>query len=980
MGGARFGRSMGGSARACAALVLALAAGCDVASSAPDAAVAEDVRAEADAATDAVATDAATDANDAPEVRTDSGPNDVLVDAPEASAPSTDAPSTDAPSTDAPSTDAPSTDAGFLTDVVDDVRFEPIAAPVTEAIACLAGGWCFENPRPTSITLRALSVASPTRAWTVGDAGAIWRWEGRSWQPTASGVATRVTGVWDSGTTVDAWATSDSGVLRWDGARWNVALPAPTGEYVAVWGSTPSNVWVAGRSVQHWDGERWTAVATPVTGELRALHGTGADNVWAVGAGNLVLRWDGAAWRDRSLTGSAPTTVTGVWSAGAADTYVTTADGFVRRWRGAGWTALYTPSSGGWVVNAIWGTSPVDLWATGLTAYGVPFVTHWDGTRWLDAFVEGDEPLLAIGGSGPNDAWTVGRRSLRVRWDGSRWRNPFAPARGSAAHFVSVHASAPDNAWAVAPHAAWRWDGTSWAMIPIPVDLAGEASSVWTAGPSDTFIACNRGGALLRWDGTSFRRLGAPVTGTAALWGTSPSNVWVVGGMGSVARWDGALIRAVVSPTRSDLGSVWGVSPTEVWAAGADGTVIRWDGLTWRTQTTGATGSLRRLAGTGRDDLWAVGGAQSAGVALRSRSAGTLWEDASGGVRDAFLDVLATAPAEAVVTVARPWGVGSELRRWNGSAWARLPLGTTATLRRLGGSGDDLFAAGDRGALWRRRDGVWSEVPKASRGSLTRVVDAGAAGRWAAGRDVLRWDGAQWRGGGEAIEGFLDLGGLVVFSATDAWALRDSSLGVRRWDGLTWTHQEGTEGMQLRDLWGARTDDLWVVGGFGDSLHWDGARFSRVTGLSSMSFVAVTGTAADDVWAYGNDLAHWNGSAWTSERDLCSAPIGALVARARDDVWAAAPGCLERWDGARWSYVTPGVTFVTVGGMVVNSSRDIWIVGTDQFRASIKHFDGTSWRETIPGLEIVLRSIARDATGRLWAVGDGGTILTHAPE
>lgn len=861
---------------------------------------------------------------------------------------------------------------------VEEVRLAPPEVVTREGIACLPGGWCFENPLPTSIALRAVSAVSPSDAWAAGDAGAIWHWDGRVWQPTASGVPTRITGIWAAGP-ADVWATTAAGVLRWDGSRWGTALASTTADgYVAVWGSSRADVWVAGRFLQHWDGLRWTAVASPAATRVAALHGTAPDNVWAAGASRALWRWDGARWLDHSLPGSGTAAVVAVWSAGVADTFAATADGYVRRWNGSAWIASFTPISAGWSVHALWGTAPDAVWATGVSDNGALFVMRWDGARWREVFVEGDEALLALGGSGAGDVWAVGLRSQRVRWDGARWRNSFAQARGSGADFVSVHASARDNLWAISGTTAWRWDGVGWAQIRIPVALAGQATAVWTAGPTETFITCNRDGPLLRWDGTEFRALGSAIRGAAAVWGTGRDNVWLVGAAGEVARWDGATLRAQATPAREDLLTVWGTSPTDVWAAGASGRVVHWDGIAWRAQTSGTAQALRRVGGTGRSDLWAVGGGTSGGVALRSSTGGSSWEDASAGAGASYLDVLGLSPGEALVTLAQPSNAGTELRRWNGLTWSRLALGTTANLRQLGGGADDLLAAGDRGALWRRQAGVWSEVPKTSRGVVTRIVDAGAAGRWAAGRDVLRWDGARWRGGGDATAYGSGARGIAVFSASDVWAVEDFARGVKRWDGITWTRQPGTESLQLRDIWGARPDDLWVVGGFGESLHWDGRAFARVAALATWSFTRVTGTAADDVWGYGLTVAHWNGAAWSEVRAPC--PGAVLAARARDDVWVAGDGCFSRWDGARWAFVSPAPSFSELTDLLVLGDRDVWAVGVENSHASIKHYDGSSWTETVPHLEVDLRAITRDATGRLWVGGGGGTILTRAPE
>src|SRR5215468_11175954 len=52
---------------------------------------------------------------------------------------------------------------------------------------------------------------------------------------------------------------------------------------------------------------------------------------------------------------------------------------------------------------------------------------------------------------------------------------------------------------------------------------------------------------------------------------------------------------------------VWGTSATNVWVVGASGMILHWNGTGWAEVDSGTTGDLRSISGTSVSDAWAVG-------------------------------------------------------------------------------------------------------------------------------------------------------------------------------------------------------------------------------------------------------------------------------------------------------------------------------------------------------------------------------------
>ena len=62
------------------------------------------------------------------------------------------------------------------------------------------------------------------------------------------------------------------------------------------------------------------------------------------------------------------------------------------------------------------------------------------------------------------------------------------------------------------------------------------------------------------------------------IWGTSSSNVFVVGSSGIILLYDGNAWSSMPAGMTTDLLSVWGSSPSDVFAVGANGTILHYSG------------------------------------------------------------------------------------------------------------------------------------------------------------------------------------------------------------------------------------------------------------------------------------------------------------------------------------------------------------------------------------------------------------------
>jgi hypothetical protein len=203
------------------------------------------------------------------------------------------------------------------------------------------------NPGPSGSILQSVAVTSARNAWAVGETGGektvILRWNGTAWKQVPSpspgpqgdflyGVtATSATSAWAVGTAHTGAVTSTL-ILHWNGKTWTrVASPSPGPEGSTLYGlsaSSPASAWAVGYTavysegwktlIEHWNGKTWKQVPSPdpVTVSsskltwniLQSVSAVSAGSAWAVGysevaltgSKDMILRWNGTAWKQVS--------------------------------------------------------------------------------------------------------------------------------------------------------------------------------------------------------------------------------------------------------------------------------------------------------------------------------------------------------------------------------------------------------------------------------------------------------------------------------------------------------------------------------------------------------------------------------------------------------------------------------------------------------------------------------------------------------
>jgi hypothetical protein len=248
----------------------------------------------------------------------------------------------------------------------------------------------------------------------------------------------------------------------------------------------------------------------------------------------------------------------------------------------------------------------------------------------------------------------------------------------------------------------------------------------------------------------------------------------------------------------------------------------------------------------------------------------------------------------------------------------------------------------------------------------------------------------------------------AAIADNDIWAVGSA---VEHFDGKSWSvvPTPSIPNSGLFGVSGVASNDVWAVGSNnGESLieHWNGTNWrvvaSPTLGGPENTLNSVAAVSSNNVWAVGRTMGpggalveHWDGTSWSivSNSVIAAAgPLSSVSADAANDVWAVGEAGnggppLLHFNGTTWSRLPNPPISMEANAVLALSPTDVWAVGKTQylanhrvhFRASIEHWDGTSWSivASPKTSDTSLNGIAAISANDILAVG-GGTATSLA--
>ncbi len=615
-----------------------------------------------------------------------------------------------------------------------------------------------------------------------------------------------------------------------------------------------------------------------------------------------------------------------------------------------------------------------------------------------------------------NDTTIIGSSddaSVKTATSSDVWRTDTAPS-SHAQNINDVAFVSVSDGWAMGnddppadgdnPVEIARWDGSNWTAttsVGVERNMRGlvmiASNNGWAVGQN---------GAIIHYDGGSWKSTTSPVTTNTRLNGISAvaaDDIWAVGddepaaAPGShalVLHYDGTSWSEVeigqTSPANSDLHDVSMVSTNDGWAVGEGGAIIRYTG-TWANFTSPTTENLNGVDMVATDDGWAVG---NSGKILRWD--GASWTEFQDTGAENWQDVFLVSSTDGWIV-----GSGGAIRRWNGVTWSAVSSPTSNQLNAVFFvSSSEGWAVGNSNTIIKFGTAFASTAT-----FLSRVFDSGAS--------TTTWETIFWS---EVLPSLTDVtvstrtGNTATpdatwsaFSAelTDAGGGEISSPDSTRYiqyrltlttndptrvapqvDSVTIIYNSpSTNDLNMVDFYSE--NDGWAVGEAGTILRYNGISWNSfssptVEDLNGLSMVSPT-----DAWAVGasGKIIRWNGSSWSEFKDIGATILNDVHMRNSVDGWIVGnSGLIFRWNGTDWATSTSPVGN-NLNAVYVIRDNEAWIVGAG---GTILRWNGTSWSSVTSPVTLALNDIHMiDPTNDIrvaspvdgWIVGNQGTIL-----
>ncbi len=426
------------------------------------------------------------------------------------------------------------------------------------------------TPGGVSSTLYGTWGSDSVHVWAVGDGGTILFYDGASWVQQSSGTSQTLSGVWGHAAT-DVFAVGANGtVLHFDGTSWSNQTTSVTAPLSGVGGSSGTDVWAVGENgtTLHYNGSSWSVVG-PHTGIPLSSVTAGGATPWAVGAEGSLLSYNGTAWQVSTQSGLS---LNAVWAASAADVWVATL-GTVLHYNGTGWTNAYVAP--GDSMTAIWGTGATDTIYVG-GSQGDAAV--YAGNSWSPfAF---NLHLHSLWGTSSTNVYGGAASATVGHYNGASVTDLSLPSNTTA---QGVWGSSASNVIAVTSNgSAYRYigSGSTWTAMTMPQGVTN-LDAVFGSSASDVYAA-GTNGSLVHYAGSgSWTGMTSGTNQTLrGVWADSPpsgysADAYAVGDAGTVQHYNGSAWLNMPTPSSAgNLLAVFGTSASNVYVVGDNGTVL----------------------------------------------------------------------------------------------------------------------------------------------------------------------------------------------------------------------------------------------------------------------------------------------------------------------------------------------------------------------------------------------------------------------
>ena len=259
--------------------------------------------------------------------------------------------------------------------------------------------------------------------------------------------------------------------------------------------------------------------------------------------------------------------------------------------------------------NRIWAFDNNNIYITGEEGK----VYRYDGTQWVLLFQAAIGRHYGLWGNGPNDLWDVGHC-----WHVDHWTPEINQDFGcqDTGFAIATWGSSSAKIYSIGAYGEYEPQHLAFGMsvyhlftdigpgVPFvgPTNVRADLWGIWGTGHNNVYVVGELG-TITRFNGTNFSPVPNIPTYQSlnAIWGTKPNDIVVVGDNGVILHFNGTSWVHQFSGTTENLYGVWGFNDSSVYAVGAYGTLLHYDGNSWNSEESGLppNENLVSVAGAG---------------------------------------------------------------------------------------------------------------------------------------------------------------------------------------------------------------------------------------------------------------------------------------------------------------------------------------------------------------------------------------------
>jgi photosystem II stability/assembly factor-like uncharacterized protein len=254
-----------------------------------------------------------------------------------------------------------------------------------------------------------------------------------------------------------------------------------------------SHAWIvgAGGLILSYNGNAWVAQDNDSTRDLNEVNMLDASSGWAVGNNGNILHYDGTSWT--AQVNDSTQDLTSVSMLDASNGWAVGKEGIVLHYDGSNWTAQYKATKD---LNKVYAFDNTHVWAVGKA--GV--IIFYNGSTWSVQNTGGTvKDFQSVGFSSADHGWVVGNGGFMMKYDSGTWT--VYEQSATTKNLLDICVIDADNAYVVGQTGTLlAFDGIDWSSQSATTNT--NLNAVNFAGPTGYLVG--ESGVVIMYNNEAF--------------------------------------------------------------------------------------------------------------------------------------------------------------------------------------------------------------------------------------------------------------------------------------------------------------------------------------------------------------------------------------------------------------------------------------------------------------------------------------------